>query len=868
MPWAPFGSRRRRQARERAEEMRAHLEEHADQLVARGLTPEAARREALLRFGNPRAKLEEVEAMNRLAVFEPLWRDVRFAVRSLRHTPGFTAVVVAVLALGIGSATAIFSVVDAIVLRGLPFHESHRLMDVSATRLSDGSRPRSLAVPDVVDYRALQDVFDGLAATAILPRTALQEGGQSELMDGWRFTADLFEVLGVRPQLGRPFGPEHEVNGNHNVTVISDGLWRRRFGADPSIVGRLIALDRGSVEVLGVMPSGFDYPAGRSVSGDLWMPLVMPAKEKARTGPIVPYLSLVGRLKRDVPLRQAQTRMEHITASLKAEHPGWFSDQGILVRPIRTAIAGGDAIRSWMLMLLAAVACVLMLTCANVANLFVARTTARSREGRIRAALGASRWQLAQGALAESLLVAITGTTLGVLVAYWAVDVLRAAVPTTVPLVSSATIDFRILAIAGGTSIILGALLGLVPALQLGRPNLAARLRSGERTQTPGGATRRVRAALLVVEVALAVVLLVGAGLFASSFIRVMNVDLGLDHRHVIRVHVRGGILDDVLKRLPNVPGVEAVGALDQNEPLGSGSARYSVRVPGHPTEFWDADALRPHWATPGFFDVMRVPLLKGRLFSDLDTNASEPVVILSAEAVRRYFADRDPLGTVIDMNGRQAMVVGVVGSVLIDGPEAGAAPQAYFPASQKDLTRLNPTVLIRTNGDPRRGNVIANIKAAIWSIAPTQTLSPTTLVERLGALVAPRRFNMVILSMFGVMGTIIAAIGIYGVMAFIVTQRTQEIGIRMALGAEAARVQRSVLWSASRLLLMGLAIGLATAAALARLLEGLLFQVQPHDLTVYAAVSGVLLAVGLAAAYLPARRASRVDPLIALRAE
>jgi predicted permease len=848
--------------------MRAHLEEYADQLVARGLTPEAARREARLKFGNPRVKLEEVEAMSRTAVFEPLWRDVRYAARGLHRSPGFTAVVVAVLALGIGTATAIFSVVDAVVLRGLPFPDAHRIVDVSATRISDGSRPTAFAAPDALDYRALQDVFDGLAATAFLPRIALQEGGQSELLDGARFTADLFHVLRVRPQLGRQFAPEHEVNGNHNVAVISDGLWRRRFGADPGIVGRTIALDRARVEVLGVMPPGFDYPAGDPVNGDIWMPLVFSDNEKTRGGAIIPYTRLAGRLKPGVTLDQAQARMEQITRSLAAAHPGWFGDQGILVRPLRTTVAGGDRIRSWMLMLLAAVGCVLLLTCVNVGNLMVARATARGREGRIRAALGASRWQLARGAVVEGLLVAAIGSALGVLMASWGIGVLRAAIPTTVPLVSLAALDARVLVIAGAVTIVLGAMLGALPAFQLASRTLVRGLRAAERTQTPTAGTHRTRAVLLIAEVALAVILLVGAGLFASSFIRVMSVDLGMDYQHVVRVNVSGQILDPVIERLSRIPGVEAVGALDQNWPFSLGGTRYSLTVAGRSVEYRDRNAVRPHWVTPGYFPVMRLPVLGGRAFNAADTAGSAPVALLSMEAARRYFADRDPIGSDIEMGAWRATVVGIVGGMRLAGPESDFAPEIYFPATQKGRPLTAPAVLVRTGPDPYRANVIPHIKTAIWSIAPTQTLAPITLAEQLVPFIAPRRFNMVILTMFGVMGTIIAAIGIYGVMAFIVAQRTQEVGIRIALGAQPGRVRRSVLWSASRLLVAGLAIGLATAAALAGRLEGLLFQVEPRDGTVYAAASLVLLAAGLLAAYLPARRASRVDPLIALRAE
>jgi predicted permease len=373
---------------------------------------------------------------------------------------------------------------------------------------------------------------------------------------------------------------------------------------------------------------------------------------------------------------------------------------------------------------------------------------------------------------------------------------------------------------------------------------------------------------LLLADTSLAVVLLVGAGLFASSFLRFLSVDLGMDHRNVLSLPMMRDHLDAAIDRLGRIPGVEAVAAIDQNIPLGEGASRYSLKVPGREVNHLDDDAVRPHWVTPGYLSVMRLPLLKGRWLEPADADASLSGVVLSEEAARRYFRGRDPLGAVVDMSGRQAMVVGVVGSVRLGGPEVDLPPQIYFP----HVSRAGGSVwlFVRTREAPDRSGVIPAVKAAIWSVEPTMPLPANlgSLEDAVNTLVAPRRFNMVILSMFGVMGTLIAAIGIYGVMAFVVAQRTQEIGIRMALGAQPGRIRRSVLWNASRFLLLGLAIGLATAAALAGRLEGLLFQVQPRDVVVYAGASFVLLAAGLAAAYLPARRASRVDPLIALRAE
>ena len=867
MRWNFLRSRRRR-ALERAEEMRAHLDLYTEELIARGLTPEAARREARLKFGNPRVKLEEVAAMNRFAFVEPLWRDVRYAVRSLGRTPGFTAVVVAVLALGIGTATAIFSVVDALVLRGLPFDEPHRLVSVRATRPSDGAGRLAVTVPDASDYRVLQDVFDALAITTPHGVFSAEE---PEAWMGARVTADLFDVLRVRPQLGRLFTAEHEVEGNQHVVLISDALWRRRFGGDPGVIGKRLTFSRSSqpaVEVLGVMPPGFSFPLSMSAAVDLWFPFVAPEAQKVRGVGRFGSLWLAGRLRRGVSLEQAQARMEQITRALAVQHPDWFRDRGVVVRPLTEEVFDVERARSWLLMLLAAVVCVLVLACLNVANLLLTRATTKSDEVRVRAALGATGWALARAAFLESLVLAAGGTAVGILIAYLGVEFIRATIPIGSHVLASVAVDGRVLTVAAATAGLIGIFIGTLPALQASRSRRAHHLRSGTRAHTPGRPIHRAREVLLLAETSLAVVLLVGTGLFASSFLRVVSVDLGMDYRNVLTLPMVRDRLDAAIARLSAIPGVEAVAAVDQNVPLAGGSTRYSLKVPGRDVSHLDDDAVRPHWVTPGYRSVMRLPLLKGRWLEPPDANPSPFGVVLSEEAARRYFQGRDPVGTIVDMSGRQARVVGVVGSVRLGGPEADLLPQVYFLHGNQEVGGVR--LFVRTREEPERSGIIPAVKAAVWSVEPTMPLSPNleTLEERLDAIVAPRRFNMVILSMFGVMGTLIAALGIYGVMAFIVTQRTQEIGIRMALGAQPARVRRSVLWNASRFLLLGLAIGLATAAAVAGRLEGLLFQVQPRDFTVYAAASLVLLAAGLAAAYLPARRASRVDPLIALRAE
>jgi putative ABC transport system permease protein len=876
--WRRLRSRNAR-AQERADEVQAHLDLYAEELMARGLSAADARRQARLEFGNPRVKLEEVDAMNGLAWFDALRRDLRYALRSLRASPGFTTVVLAVLTLGIGASTAIFSVVDAVVLRGLPFDASDRLAGVSRVNLRDGSlEAAGFAAPDVIDYRQRQDVFDSLAAVPEGPREFTLSGHQPEKVYGTRSTADLFALLHVQPALGRVFSAENEIQGNHRVVLISHGLWQRRFGADPHIVGKTLVTGTMTREILGVMPRGFTYPIGVPQRVDLWVPWVTPANEKPRDGGRVSYLSLVGRLKAGVSIDQAQARMAQITASLAGEYPAWFKDQGVEVRPLVDAIVG-DRVQSWMLMLLGAVACVLLIACVNVANLLLARATARSHEIRIRSALGASRWQLVRGMLTESLVLSVAGTALAVVFAFWAVHILRAAMPANVPRLSSVVIDFRVLGIAALAASVCGVLMGLGPALHLSRPRIAGAFRES-RLHT--ARNQRLRGALVVLEVALAVVLLVGSGLFVSSFARLIGVDLGLDYRNVLtfpayprldlsseqatnETYARAdALVADVLARVRGVPGVESVAALSGGLPLTSSWTRMVVEVRGRSFTN-DESMVDIRQATPDYLKVMRLTLLQGRWLAPTDTRGSESVVVLNDEAARRYFGDANPIGAEIRLQQKTSKIVGVVRGVRLGGPESEVRPEAYVSTSQNAI--IGGAIVVRTTGDPLV--VISGVRAALTTVVPTPSLSDVTTLEQIYAgLVATRRFNMLLLSLFGVLGIVIAAIGIYGVMAYLVTQRTQEIGVRMALGADAGLVLRSVLWEAGRYLVIGLSIGLVSASRLSTLVEGFLFRVPPRDLAVYAAAGGLILVAGLVAAWVPARRASHVDPLVALRAE
>jgi putative ABC transport system permease protein len=804
-------------------------------------------------------------------------RDIRDALRSLRAAPGFTTVALVVLTLGIGASTAIFSVVDAVILRGLPFDEGDRLMRVG--QISKVTmNPSSEAAPNFLDWRAQQDVFQYFAAAASAPFTVRGDGGgEPEALLANRVTADLFPLLRVRPAVGRTFTAENEIDGRQNVVVISDDLWRRRFGADPAILGKTMTTEAGVWDIVGVMPPGFTYPIGTLRPTDVWLPYVVPADEHVRGSSQSYYLQLVGRLKDGVTVEQARARMQQINQPIANEYPDWFrGGAAVGVVPVRDALVSG--VRSWMLMLLGAVVLVLLIACVNVANLMLARATARERELAVRAALGATGWRLAQGLIVESVVLAGIGTAFGVVVAWWGVGVLKASMPSSVPRLASIGIDLRVLIAAAISAAATGLFFGVVPAIQASRPDVTGALKDGGRS-TAGAGRQRLRAGLMVAEVTLAVMLLVGAGLFIASFVRFMHIDLGLDDTNVLTVNLSfrstaarnddpavqaraRALASDIIDRVQHLPGVEAAAAIAGGLPLSGSTSRTNLIVSGRPDQTRGIDIRQ---ITPDYFKVLRVPLLRGRFFGDADNGSGQKAVILNDVAERLYFNGQSALGQLVMLNREERVVVGIVRGMRLGGPETEVRQEAYVPVAQSTI--LGCDFVIRTAGRPN--DLLPAVKGAIRAVSPTQVIPSTrTLQDYFDRLVAQRRFNMQLLGLFGLVGTVIAAVGIYGVMAYIVAQRTHEIGVRMALGAVPSQILGNVLTHATAYVAVGLVLGLSGAWGLARFVQAFLFQVQGHDVSVYVLVSLTLAASGLLAAFIPARRASRVDPLIALRTE
>ncbi len=873
---------RRAAVSELDEELQFHLAHEIDANLARGLPATEARRIALRDLGGLVQARESVREVRALP-FDALWRDVRHAVRALRATPTFTMVALAVLALSVGASVAAFSIVDAVILRRLPFDRPDRLVAVrEASRHQPDARAWDLllaAPQNFYDWRERQDVFTSLAAAAYAEISVKAPADNvPENLPARRITANFFDVLRVAPLVGRPFTSDNEVAGREHVAVISYALWQRRFGGAGDVIGKKLPGQLATFEIVGVMPRSFSYPIEAGERVEVWVPFVPPPDARIRGNDYGYYLEVIGRLRDGVSLARAQARMDQITAELAAQTPRWFEDRTPKVERLQDYFTQG--VRSWMLMLLGAVCCVLLMAIVNLANLVLARATVRVRELGIRAALGASRGALTRGLLVESLLLSLCGSALGTGVAWVALQVLRASLPPDLPRVAGIAIDLRVLEVTVLAAVFIGLTFGIAPVLQFVRPAAAGALAHGQRTGTPDSRSTWLRAALVVSEVALAMVLLVGSALFLTSFSRVASVDLGFNHRQVLTVQVRPMLgprdrepgpapLVRVLERVRALPGVELAALAGGGLPLRGDLHTQDFSIPGStpPTE----GDIALNEISPDYFRTLGIPLVRGRAFTEADGPGAPAVVILNWRAARMFFGGDAALGKVMSWKRSVGTrtVVGVVGDIRYDGPENDSRPQAFIPFTQSRTSAA--TLLLRTATGVE--GLLPGIGQAVSAEFPAGSSPPVhlnvqTLERYFGNLVAQRRFNMLLLGLFGILGVSVASIGIYGVMAYLVAQRTHEIGIRMALGALPGAILWMVLARTACYVGLGLAAGSLAAWLLSTSVRGLLFDIQPHDPRVYLAVGGLLLAIGVVAALVPARRAASVDPLIALRFE
>ena len=855
--------------RELAEELESHLQMHIEDNLKAGLSPGEARRRALIELGGVEQTKEDVRRQRGVPLLEDLWKDLRYGARMLRREPGFTFVAVVTMALGIGANAAIFSVVNTVLLRPLPYEAADRLVWVWDINPAIGLHRSPSSGPNFDDWRRQTTSFEYLAAFTGWSFN-LTEVGEPERLQGAMASPHLFPMLGVSPVIGRLFTPEEEEAGRQRVAVISHGLWQRRFGADPDVISRPVILNDESYTIVGVMPPDFRIP----YQAEVWTPLAM---DVLRPGRGSHFLNVIARLQPGVSIGQAQTEMDNVAEELQRQHPGSNTGWGVELEPLHQRLVGEVKLALWVLFV--AVGFVLLNACVNVANLLLARASSRRKEVAIRTALGAGRARLVRQFLAEVMLLALAGGECGILLAYWGVDLLVALSPRNLPRAEEVGLDARVLLFTLAVSVITGLGFGLVPALTGSRVDLHESLKEGARAAAPGPRRGRARGLLVVSEIALAVVLLVGAGLMFKSLLRLNEADLGFDPEGVLTMHIslpqakyserkrQAAFCEELLRRVSRLPGVQAVGTVSPL-PL-TGEATQEFFVEGRPLPAPNQGySTNLQLCSPDYFRAMRIPLVRGRLFDERDTDKSPPVVIINETFARRFWPDEDPLGKRVSLSGPKgpwSEVVGVARDTRHQRLEAEAGLQAYRPYAQSPIPYV--ALVARSDSDPSA--VAGSIKSEVLALdagLPVYAVRP--MREVIHRTLAPRRLQLTLLGVFAAIALTLAAVGIYGVMSYTVSQRRHEIQIRMALGAQVGDVLTLVIGQGMRLALSGLALGLTGAFGLTRLIESLLYGVSAADPRTYIEIALLLTTVSLAACYLPARRATRLGPSGSMRSE
>ncbi len=802
-------------------------------------------------------------------------KDIRFAVRGLIKHPMFTAIAVVTLALGIGGSTSIFTVVDAALLRGLPYKSPDRLYHLWENTPKKEFPKREFSYPDYQDYQQ-NNVFESLAAYTG-GGVILSGYGEPESLNSPRVSANFFSVLGVDPILGRTFQAGEDTPGGPKVTILTYGLWQRRFGGDPSIVGKPITLNGDSYTVVGVLPASFQFALRPA---DLWVPYQPNQNQLTRR--FMHGTNLIGRLKSDKSADEAQSELSLIASRIEQQHNDSHAGTSARVVPLQEEVVG--SVRPILLVLLAAVGFVLLIACANVASLLLTRSLARHKEVAIRSALGASRWRVIQQLLTESLLLSVVGGVAGLIIAYWGVPALVAVLPQSqlnaMPYLKTLNLNAGILMFSFALSLLTGLIFGLAPALQSSRLDLIETLKEGGR-QTSMGAGHRLRSAMVVTEIALAVVLLVGAGLMMKSLFRLLQTNVGFKTENVLTMTVilppskytetkqQINFNDQLRERVQSLPGVSGAGTVNIL-PVNSGNTtRFYVDGDPIPAPGQEIEA-NIRTVSDDYFKTLGVPLLAGRTFDARDTETGQSVVIIGKTIADRVFAGRDPVGKRLKYSSFQTdgdLVVGVVGDVKITGLDEAVRPVLYYPFRQSASTFSN--LVARTDSDP---NALAGaIRNEIRTLEPDAAiLNVRTMDDMIAQTPASfmRRFPALLIGIFAGVALLLASIGIYGVVSYSVSQQTHYIGVRMALGASPSDILRMVLKQGLFLALLGVGIGVLAALGLMRLLTTLLYQVSTNDVTTFATVTGALFLIALLACYLPARRATKVDPLVALRYE
>jgi len=816
-----------------------------------------------------------------------LFQDIRYALRQLRQSPGFAAIAVLTIALGIGATTAMFTVVNAVLLRPLPFRDPQRLLALSEydTRTGDpGSATGSDSYANIADVRIRSHSFEDAAAFDS-SEGALTGTGEPLHVNFAHVNTSLFRLLGVQPFMGRDFRPEEDQPG-HYVAAVSYTFWRTRLNGDAGIIGRIINLNGRPYTVIAVMPTGFQFPIA-SEARDLWLTFSRPAESDAPDDtPVIRQrgnhtFSAIARLKQGITIQRANADLKSIALSLAHEYPGSNAFSGFAARPELDFLVGDT--QTPLFILLAAVALVLLIACANVANLLLVRSSGRAREIGLRAALGAKRFRIVRQLVTESAVLSVGGAILGIVFASAMLQAVVSFYPANLPRAGQITMDYRVLLFSAALAVLTGILFGVAPALRVSSPNLAAAMRDGVRT-TSGPAASRFRSALVIGEIALGVMLLVGAGLLLRSLHRLSHVDLGFSPEHLLTANFdlsetrynpdqQDRFIHDLLERLRVLPGVTAAsGAMPL--PLGGSSWGISFNFPDHPVPEESEPTAGVYVVSPGLFETMKIPLVRGRTFDDRDQRNSAPVVIVTQSFAQQFFPGENPVGRRIKMGGGEGParqrymtreIVGVVGDIKSSNLDKEPVPAYYVPLPQ--LMWGPPTLVVRTAAEP--STVVEEIRKVLATMDGDVPLyAVRTMDDYLALNLGRARFQTLLLGLFAALALVLTAVGLYGVMAQTVAQRTHEIGVRMAMGATRENVLAMVLGRGTLLTLAGTAIGIAGAFSFAKLIESLLYQIPPRDPLTYVSVCAVLALTAVIASYVPALRATRVDPMVALRYE
>jgi len=872
--WFRASLRRTRMEREMDNELHFHLERYTEDLISEGVSPEEALRRARAEFGAIEARKEECREALGLRFFDDLRSDVRYAFRTLTKAPVFTTVVVLTLALGIGANTAVFSVLNTVLFRPLPYPQSERLVQMWSTNANTNRWGIWTAYPRFADWRRLATAFEEMAAVRFWV-VNLTGGDHPEALDAVLASARLFQVLRVQPMLGRAFLPEEDQPGHDHVIILSYGLWDRRFGSDRAVIGRAINIDRQSYTVIGVMPAGFRFPPDLppSQSIDAWLP---PSPDPSRNERGSNNYYVVASLRPAITAAQAQAEMDAINHGLAEKHS---EDRDLGVKVVGWQQQVGSDIRPVLLILWGAISLVLLIACANVANLLLARGAARQRDAALRQALGAGRARLMRQLLTESVMLALFGGAAGLSLAYLGLELFIRLAPD-IPRLTETTMDAHVFIFSAALTLGTGLLFGIMPALYSSKVDLQDALKESGSRLTASSGRARLRSVLVMAEMALAVMLLTGACLLLRSFVHVQQVDPGFNGQNLLTAFVilppsrypgprsQALFFRQLMDHIALIPGVECAGGADSAPMLSNDAGPVSIE--GHEARPGERviQAERPK-ITPDYFRAMGIRLLRGRAFTWADDENSPPVTIINEAAARQYWPSADPMRKRVRLEDggppvwRQ--VIGVVGNVRQDGLVETARPEVYAPLLQSPVPYM--VLAVRTRVEPAA--LTGAIRHAVMVVDKDQPLFHIqTMQQVVSDSVAGRRFQMVLLALFASVALMLAAVGIYGLMSYSVSQRTHEIGIRMALGAKREGVLRLVLRQALLLAATGVALGIGGALILTRFLSSLLFGVSSKDPLTFVSVSLLLAGVATSASFIPAWRAARVDPMLALRHE